>query len=139
MRFVCVNLACSDCSTKAKLLLCLSVKCPSRKDIKHLTSVVCVDRAVVHVTQSLPQGLTFEFSLLKALLDSKVVATRISLMSEVCSLGTSSCRLNLFHQALVLLVEHADIAFKTVGFTFHVAVNFCPFVLLLARHTILFN
>jgi len=45
----------------------------------------------------------------------------------------------LLDKTLVFFVKHANITLKTISFTFHISVNFCPFVLLLACNSIFFN
>jgi len=53
--------------------------------------------------------------------------------------SSSSSLLDLLDEALVLLVEHADIALESVGFPLHVTIDLGPLVLLLANKLVFFT
>ena len=85
-------------ASQAELLASLDVEGSNSKNVEHLPSVVDLLAAVVHVSESFPEGLTLSFSLSKPVFDISAALARC------WSLGGTSRRLNLLDQAFVLLI-----------------------------------
>jgi len=119
-------------SCKSQLFASFDVKSSDLEDVEQISDVVDLLVATVQISNCFPQGLALELSLLESL------AHFVGAKSRSRSWGLSTaCLLNLLHKTLVFFVQHANVSLQTVSFTLHVAINLCPFVLLLASKLVL--
>ena len=115
-----------SCPAHAQLFLSFDVEATDGEHVKNLACIVCVLSTAVHVSQGFPEGRTFKLSLLQPV--SCVLLSTVGASGGCCT----SVRLNLLYKSLVLFIEHPDVSFETICLTLHVAIDFSPFVLLLA-------
>ena len=130
-----ISCSCATASAKAEFLLSFHVQSANGEHVKHLSCIINLLVAVVQITKSLPESLALKLTLLEP-----ADYLTIGGGSWVGGRASGASRgLDLLDQALVLFIEHSDVALETICLSLHVAVDLSPFVLLLASDLIFFG